>query len=76
MDALGVRGEQAGAGEDEIRGFAAHRDGGEGAGEGVERSDGETGEGHTQQEHPRCQLGEVKVETLPTNKKRDSFILF
>jgi hypothetical protein len=42
----------------------------------VERSDGETGEGHAQQEHPRCQLGEVKVETLPTNKKRDSFILF
>lgn len=46
MDALGVRGKQASAGEDEIRGFAAHRDGGESTGEGVERSDGETGEGH------------------------------
>jgi hypothetical protein len=74
MDALGVRGEQAGAGEDEIRGFAAHRDGGEGTGEGMEWGDGETGEGHAQQEHPRCQLGEVKVAALLTNKKRDSFI--
>jgi hypothetical protein len=30
----------------------------------VERGDGETGEGHAQQEHPRCQLGEVKVESF------------
>jgi hypothetical protein len=74
MDALGVRGEQAGASEDEIRGLAAHRDGGEGASEGVEWGDGETGESHAQQEHPRCQLGELKVAALLTNKKGDSII--
>ena len=42
----------------------------------MERGDGETGEGHAQQEHSRCQLGEVKVGTFLTNKKRDSFISF
>ena len=56
--------------------FAAHRDGGEGAGEGMQRGDGETGEGHEQQEHPRCQLGEVKLEAFLTIKKRDSFKFF
>jgi hypothetical protein len=35
----------------------------------VERSNGETGEGHAQPEHPRCHLGEVKVESFADEQK-------
>jgi len=48
VEALGVGGEEAGAGENLVGGFAAHGDGGEGAGEGMKRGDGEAGEGHSE----------------------------
>jgi hypothetical protein len=46
VDTLGVGGEEAGAGDDEVGCLAAHGHGGERAGDGVQRRDGKAGEGH------------------------------